>query len=73
MTIKFVLQIIRLKAYVYGHCQSDDRDLNLRSQVRLKLDYVLTWNISDNNQAITFKLSMTVDLYMAYMLILASR
>ena len=34
--------------YIYAHCQSDDLDLHLRSQVRLKFDYVLTCNISDN-------------------------
>ena len=34
-----------------------------RSQVALKLDYFLTCNIPDNIEAITFKLGMTVDLY----------
>ena len=27
---------------LYDHCQSNDLDLNSRSQVRLKLDYFLT-------------------------------
>ena len=34
---------------LYDHCQSDDLDLHSRSQVRLKLDYFLACNISDNN------------------------
>ena len=33
---------------LYDHCQSDDLDLHSRSQVHLKFDYLLTWNISDN-------------------------
>ena len=53
----------RLAKSMYDHCQSDDLDLHPRSQVRLKLDYSLTCNISDNINAITFKLGMTVDLY----------
>ena len=51
---------------LYDHCQSDDLDLHSRSQVRLQLDIFLTCNISDNIQAITFKLGMTVDLWMPY-------
>ena len=39
---------------LYDHCQSDDLDLHSRSQVRLKFDYFLTCNMSDN---ITKKLS----------------
>ena len=42
MPIKFSVKIL----YIYRTCQSDD--LRLRSQVRLKLDYFLTCNISDN-------------------------
>ena len=38
----------------YDHFQSGDLDLHSRSQVRLRLDYFLTWNISDNIDAITF-------------------
>ena len=34
---------------IYDHCQHDDLDLHSRSEVRLKLDYFLTCNISDNN------------------------
>ena len=30
------------------HCQSDDLDFHSRSQLRLKLDYFLACNISDN-------------------------
>ena len=33
---------------LYDNCQSDDPDLHSRSQVRLKPDYFLTGNISDN-------------------------
>ena len=36
---------------LYDHCQSDDLHLQSRSQVRLKLVYFLTCNISDNIQA----------------------
>ena len=50
--------------HLYDHCESDDRDLRSRSQVRLKRDYFLTCNISDNISAVTFKLGMTVDLHM---------
>ena len=32
---------------LYDHCQSDDLYLKSRSQVRLKLDYFLTINMSD--------------------------
>ena len=57
---------------LYDHCQSNDLDLHSRSQVRLKLDYFLTCKIWENMYAITFKLGMTIDLYMAYMLMLVS-
>ena len=40
--------------------------------MRLKLDYVLTCNISDDIEAITFKLSMTADVWMSYMSMLIS-
>ena len=33
---------------LHEHCQSDDLDLHSRSHVRLKHDYFLTSNISDN-------------------------
>ena len=33
---------------IYEQYPSDDLDLHSRSQVRLKLDYFLTCNISDN-------------------------
>ena len=33
---------------LHDHCHSDDLALYSRSQVRLKLDYLLTCNISDN-------------------------
>ena len=49
------------KGLYYDHCQSDDLDLHSRSLVRLKLYYLLTCNISENIQAGTFKLGMTVD------------
>ena len=49
---------------LYDHCQSNDLDLHSRSQVRLKLDYFLTCNISDNVEVISFILGMTVDLWM---------
>ena len=52
---------------LYGHFQSDDLDLQSRSQMRLKFDYFLTSNISDNIYAITFKLCMTINLWMPYM------
>ena len=51
---------------LYDHCQSDDLELHSRSQVRLKLDYFSYSNIPDNIYAITFKLGMTVDLWMPY-------
>ena len=65
--IKFAVKTVRLKVH-YDHCQSNDLDLHLRSQVHIKLYYFLSCNISDN--AITFKLGMTVDLWMPYMLVL---
>ena len=40
-------QVCCLTKGLYDHCQSDDLDLHLRSQVLLKLDYFLTC-ISDN-------------------------
>ena len=43
---------------LYDHRQSDDLDLHSRPQVRLKLDYFLSGNISDNTQAITFNLGI---------------
>ena len=57
---------------LYDHCQSDNLDLHSRSQVGLKLDYFLTCNISGNIKAVAFKLDMTVDLWMPYMLVLVS-
>ena len=36
--------------YMHDHCQSDNLDLHSRSQVRLKFDYLLTCNISDNTR-----------------------
>ena len=57
----------------YDDCQSEDSDLHSRSQVRLKLDYCLTCYILDNILAITFKLGVTVDLWMPYMLMLVSK
>ena len=54
------------------HCQTDDLVLHSRSQVRLKLDYFLICNISDNISAITFTLGMTIDLWMPYLLMLVS-
>ena len=45
---KFAVKTVRLKVCNYDHCQSDDLDLHTRSQVRLKRDYVLTCNVSDN-------------------------
>ena len=48
MLIKFAVKIVRLKVYKFDHCQSNDLDLHSRSQVRLKRDYFLTCNISDN-------------------------
>ena len=52
---------------LYDHCQSsDDLDLQSRSQVRLKHDFFLTFNISG-------KLDMTVDiLCMVYLLMLVT-
>ena len=38
--------------------------LSIKSQVRLKFHYFLTCNLSDNVSATTFKLCMTVDLWM---------
>ena len=47
---------------LHDHCQSDDLDLHSRSQVRLKRDYYLICNISDNyNQT-----CIAVDLWMPY-------
>ena len=51
---------------LYDHCHSHDFDLHSRSQVRRKLHYVLTCNTWDNILAITFKLVMTVHLWMPY-------
>ena len=50
---------------LYDRCQPDDPALHLRSHVHLKRDYFLTCTISDNMYAITFKLGMTVDLWMS--------
>ena len=44
--------------------------IHSRSQLRLKFDYFLTCNISDNTKAITFKFGMPVDVWMPYMLVL---
>ena len=52
--------------------QSDDLDLHSWSQVHLELDYFLTCNILDYIYTITFKLGMTVDLWVPYMLMLVS-
>ena len=41
----------------------DDLDFRSRSQLRLKPDYFVTCNISDNTFAITFLLGVTVDLW----------
>ena len=57
---------------VYDHCQSDDLDFQSRSQVQLRCHYFLTCNFLDNFSAITFKLGITVDLWMPYMLMLVS-
>ena len=57
---------------LYDHCQSDDLDLHPRAHVCLKRDYFSTCNVSDNTQAITFKLAMTVDLWMPYKRMLVS-
>ena len=56
MPIKFAVKIVWLKVY-YDHCQSNDLDLHVRSQVRLKLDF-LTCNISDNIEAISITISL---------------
>ena len=56
----------------HDRCHSDDLDLHSRSQVHLKCDYFLTCNISDNISAITFKLGMTVDVWMPHMLMIVS-
>ena len=45
MPIKFAVKTKGL----YDRCYSDDLYLHSRSQVRLKLDYFLACNISDNN------------------------
>ena len=55
MPITFAWEIVRLKVY-YDHCQTDVLDIHSRSQVRLKRDYFLACNISDN-----VKIGMTVD------------
>ena len=38
IAIKFAVKIVRLKIYIYDHCQSDDLDLHSRSQLHLRLD-----------------------------------
>ena len=53
----------------YDHFQSDDLDHHSRSHVRLKLDYFLTCNISDNIKLLHLNL---VYQYMAYRLMLVS-
>ena len=45
---------------LYDHCENDNLDLHSKSHVRLKLDYFLTCNISDNISAITFTFGMTI-------------
>ena len=52
MPIKFAVKIVWLKVYM-TIASFDDLDLHSKSQVRLKLDYFLTCNISDNIQAMT--------------------
>ena len=61
MLIKFPVNIVRLKVYM-----TVATPMTLTLQVRLKLDYLLTCNTSDNNIVITFKLGMTIDLWMSY-------
>ena len=46
----------------YDHCQTNDLDLDSRSQQHLKLDYFLMCNISDNNYATSFTFGMPVDI-----------
>ena len=70
MPIKFAVKIVRLTVCVTIASQSDDPDLHSRSHVRLKLDYFLTCNISDNIEAITFKLGMAVVILMPYIPVL---
>ena len=55
MTITFAVQIVRLKVFM-TICQTDPHD-HSRSQERLKRDYFLTCNISDNTKAITLNRS----------------
>ena len=57
---------------IYDHWQLDDLDFYSRSQLRLELDYFLICKISDNIQAITFKLGMAVDVYMTCIHMLVS-
>ena len=65
MHITFAVEIVRLKVYIWPLPMT-------LTDMSLKLYYYLTCNISDNIYAITFKLGMTVDLNMAYMLMLVS-
>ena len=57
---------------LYNHCQTDDIDLQSKSQVRMKHDYILLAISRTMLKAIAFKPGMTVDLLTPYMLILVS-
>ena len=73
MPIRFVVKIVRLNVYVMTSASpTDDLDCHSRSQMRLKDNYFLTCNMSDNISAIPFKLGITVDVWMPYMLMLVS-
>ena len=75
MPIKFAVNIVRLKVNIISP-KSDDLALHSRSQLRLKRDKCLTCiiipaiMISDNIQAMVFKRGMTVDVCMAYIMLM---
>ena len=77
MPINFAVKIVQLKVFLI-FSQSDDFALHSRSLLHLKLDKCLTCSctnmynshISDSSYGMAFKLGMTVDICMAYMLML---
>ena len=65
MPIKFAVNIVCPTNGLYHiiFSQSDDLDLQSRSQLRLTFDNCFLTNISDNISAMAFKLGMAVDMH----------
>ena len=72
MPINFAVKIVRLKICI-NVCQFDDLTFTQGHNYISNLSRFYLWfnsNISDNIQAMAFKLGMVVDIFMAYVLML---